>query len=176
MTRTRNHALLLLLGALVLGSGCVQLDPISEPVICEYMGQTYTSGEVFPADDGCNTCICNAEETLWPGQVLCTARGCGAVDAGGPAPITCVYMGRIYQDKQIFPAGDGCNTCMCNPEEASWPGQVLCTAIGCNAQDAGFYPDAARYPDAGFYPDAALYPNPYIDASPPDALGPSSTR
>jgi hypothetical protein len=42
--------------------------PTSE---CEYRGQQHKVGETYPAEDGCNTCICGKD-----GQSACTAEAC----------------------------------------------------------------------------------------------------
>jgi hypothetical protein len=57
-------------------------------------------------------------------------------DAAPPdaTPTTCNYHGMVYQDGEIFPAGDGCNSCKCNPDGVS-PGEFGCTLRAC--VDAG---------------------------------------
>lgn len=45
-------------------------------VRCVYGGHTYDRGETFPADDGCNTCECEAD-----GRASCTLLGCETCDA-----------------------------------------------------------------------------------------------
>ena len=52
-------------------------------------------------------------------------------DGAGPQ---CNYNGTLYDDGEIFPAGDGCNSCKCNPDGVS-PGEYGCSLIACD--DAG---------------------------------------
>ena len=56
---------------LTLMLGCREPD---EPLTCEVDGQTYAIGEWFDADDGCNSCFCEANE----GEVMvsCTEMAC----------------------------------------------------------------------------------------------------
>ena len=69
--------------------------------------------------------------------------GCGGDDAlpqdAGPtdaAPgATCTYLGTVHQDREVFPAIDGCNSCQCNPN-GNRPGEVGCTLVEC-PPDAG---------------------------------------
>ncbi|MDP9149766.1 MAG: hypothetical protein M3O36_07500 [Myxococcota bacterium] len=46
----------------------------------------------------------------------------GSADAG-----TCVYQGKEHPAGDTFPAGDGCNSCSCDPGR----GGALCTLLGC---------------------------------------------
>ena len=55
---------------------------------------------------------------------------CGDDDDGAD---TCEWNGTTYQDQEIFPAGDGCNSCQCGADGQK--GQVGCTLVGC--QDGG---------------------------------------
>ncbi len=45
---------------------------------CEVDGQSYSSGETFECDDGCNTCRCEAD-----GTISSTLRACFAGGAPG---------------------------------------------------------------------------------------------
>jgi hypothetical protein len=54
-----------------------------------------------------------------------------------PTAQVCVWNGQTYQLGQVFPAGDGCNNCSCEPEG------VACTLIACEVPDAGPVVDAA---------------------------------
>lgn len=38
------------------------IEPV--PVSCDYKGKGYTSGNVVPAGDGCNTCSCKPDGTM----------------------------------------------------------------------------------------------------------------
>ncbi len=58
----------------------------------------------------------------------------------------CTHLGRTYRSGDIFPAGDGCNSCSCTD------GEVACTLIGCDPGDAGVgdgAPAAACAPTLG---------------------------
>lgn len=58
-------------------------------------------------------------------------------DEPPPAPQVCVWNGQTYPIGAVFPAGDGCNNCSCEPEG------VACTLVACEAPDAGPAVDAA---------------------------------
>lgn len=79
-------------------------------------------GETFPAEDGCNTCRCEAD-----GRVACTLIGCepgdGGASGGGDV---CQYGGKTYRAGDTFPSTDGCNSCSCGPG-----GSVGCTERAC---------------------------------------------
>ena len=81
---------------------------------CTYGGKGYDAGDSFPADDGCNSCVCGDD-----GQVACTLVGCMGDGE-------CEYEGMTYSIGDSFPADDGCNTCSCGEG-----GQVGCTLIAC---------------------------------------------
>jgi len=64
------------------------------------------------------------------------AGGCTLYNGSGG----CDWNGRHYQVGDIFPKGDGCNTCQCQEG-----GDVVCTVTACvdgGAPDAGPLPDA----------------------------------
>lgn len=63
----------------------------------------------------------------WIAGVLLLA--CGAEDAPPP----CEYHGELYMDGEQFPAGDGCNTCVCNPDGQS-PGEYSCSLLDCSEE------------------------------------------
>jgi hypothetical protein len=48
---------------------------------------------------------------------------CGGGEGGGTV---CSFAGETYLPGERFPAGDGCNSCECQPD-----GSVACTEIGC---------------------------------------------
>lgn len=50
-------------------------DSASPGQSCTYEGETYLSGDRFPAQDGCNSCFCE------DGSVGCTEMGCDPADA-----------------------------------------------------------------------------------------------
>lgn len=65
-----------------------------------------------------------------------------ACDDHGKGGAACVYNGMPYAIGDVFPAGDGCNSCTCTASGAS------CTALGC--VDGGVDPTpAACAPSAG---------------------------
>ena len=96
----------------------------------------------------------------------CTGTADSAAD-GGPRSVTtatCNYHGTLYDDGAVFPAGDGCNSCKCNPL-GTMPGQWGCSLIACAgfpapdaappdrpAAEAFVAPDKQR-PDDGPFPD-----------------------
>lgn len=63
-----------------------------------------TAGAMAPANDGCNTCVC--ENDVW----ACTERAC---------------QDQPCEDGATMPADDGCNTCTCSD------GEWQCTLLGC---------------------------------------------
>ncbi len=65
-------------------------------------------GDEWPAEDGCNTCTCQA------GGVSCTTLECSTTCEGGQEP------------GDSWPAEDGCNTCSCMEDLT-----VACTAMAC---------------------------------------------
>lgn len=42
--------------------GFFLIEPV--PVSCDYKGKGYTSGNVVPVGDGCNTCSCQPDGTM----------------------------------------------------------------------------------------------------------------
>jgi hypothetical protein len=107
--------------------------------------------------------------TVSHGESCCT---CSAPGNGTPAfscvpkvtTVKCNYNGTLYDNGQVFPAGDGCNTCKCNPT-GCMPGKWGCSLIGCSGHDAGPTPDAA-------VPDAPADRQRPDDGPPPDFLRP----
>ncbi|MBR57523.1 MAG: hypothetical protein CMH54_05615 [Myxococcales bacterium] len=83
------------------------------PTTCDYNGQTYNEGDSFPATDGCNSCVCDAD-----GSVGCTEIDC---------PTTCDYEGTNYDAGETWDASDGCNSCTCNDD-----GTIDCTEEVCS--------------------------------------------
>ena len=77
---------------------------------CSIGGVSYANGSSgIPAEDGCNTCSCNA------GEISCTERACTTVPAG------CSYAGETLASGESRPSADGCDTCSCSN------GAMLCT-------------------------------------------------
>ena len=66
---------LYIVAALVFLGGCthtaVEYRP-TEKTGCEYQGLNYRYGEIFPAEDGCNSCSCSND-----GSITCTEMACG---------------------------------------------------------------------------------------------------
>jgi hypothetical protein len=81
---------------------------------CAYEGKTYSDGERFPANDGCNSCMCHA------GMVGCTLSTCST---------GCQSGGQSYQPGQTFKLD--CNTCTCLSDRT-----ISCTEIACENQCA----------------------------------------
>lgn len=67
-----------LLGAALLSSAC-GTTIITGSSDCVVGDRTFEVGESFPSDDGCNTCTCEADDTI-----SCTQRAC--VECEGPLP------------------------------------------------------------------------------------------
>ena len=82
---------------------------------------------------------------------LCCSCYCVGDDAAQPdarpdETPQCDYHGTLYDDGELFPAGDGCNTCKCNPDGQS-PGEFGCSLVACfdaGASDAGASDAAMR--------------------------------
>lgn len=54
----------------------------------------------------------------------------GCTEDNPSAPTQCEWNGALYDDGEVFPAGDGCNSCKCN-ELGDTPGEVSCSLIYC---------------------------------------------
>lgn len=100
-------------------AGC-NINVVGGGTTCEVDGVVHDPGESFPAEDGCNTCVCSDD-----GTVACTLRACVA---------GCTYDGVDHPPGASFPASDGCNTCTCDP---SGSGNVGCTKIACHGCEPG---------------------------------------
>src|SRR5258706_9566995 len=61
----------------------------------------------------------------WCFLALLTAASCGGDDTG-----TCSYSRHVYKQGDVFPSGDGCNSCSCTAMG------VACTLLAC-ASDGG---------------------------------------
>jgi hypothetical protein len=76
--------------------------------------------------------------------LLSLSCSCIVIQESAPQPDAhpppCDYHGTLYDDGVIFPAGDGCNGCKCNPN-GNTQGEWGCSAIAC-LNDAG-PPDSA---------------------------------
>jgi hypothetical protein len=68
----RRFSFLLAVAALAL-SGCALVLSPSEQRACVYDGKPYPHGQQFPANDGCNTCVCA------DGEIQCTQMACEPV-------------------------------------------------------------------------------------------------
>jgi hypothetical protein len=67
----------------------------------------------------------------------------GACDDDGD---TCEWNGKTYSDQEIFPAGDGCNTCQCGAD--GMKGHVSCSLVACHP-DGGVDGGVDGGPDGG---------------------------
>lgn len=105
---------------------------------CSWNGTVYQPGDSVPSPDGCNTCGCNPDGSITctamycdtdagVGGGACTAAFCDADAGSGGSSATCTWNGVVYKAGDSIPAGDGCNTCGCNPD-----GTVACTAMACS--------------------------------------------
>jgi hypothetical protein len=82
---------------------------------CVYMGTSHAVGDVFPASDNCNSCMCTA------GGVSCTALACpdaGTVDAN---PLSCTASGGCLE-------GPACGTQCCGHGERCVNGTCQCAS------------------------------------------------
>ncbi|CAH1789616.1 unnamed protein product, partial [Owenia fusiformis] len=68
--------------------------------LCRYNDQVYKVGERFPAEDGCNKCICEANEHNRP-SVSCTEIDCMKTTRRPPV---CMYNDNVYEVGDSFPA------------------------------------------------------------------------
>lgn len=115
--------------------------PTPRPVTkCVYNGRTYSDGDSFKADDGCNTCRCLAIGKIACTKMLCPKTtktiltgGTSSLPPQSPSPKAtstsvpmCNYNGHAYIVGDSFKADDGCNTCKCIGDE-----QVTCTKMLC---------------------------------------------
>ena len=152
----RSLFTLTLFAPAALATGCIVVEGDGSGATCEYAGESYESGESFPASDGCNTCSCGED-----GEVLCTVMACETpvCEVGGQSYApgeswaadcntcacmddgtisctqiwcgTCEYEGVSYSAGESFPASDGCNTCSCGDD-----GMVGCTEMACTCDPA----------------------------------------
>ncbi len=93
---------------------------------CTYEGKSYQQGDSFPANDGCNTCSCAAD-----GSVYCTLKAC-ACDYSAPgrkwvlrSPDECKVA--LFACAEGRPFFDSCG-CGCEIEP------VTCKVGGCSGQ------------------------------------------
>jgi hypothetical protein len=70
--------------------------------------------------------------------IMALVAGCGGDDAGG----TCSYNGHTYAVGDMFPSGDGCNSCSCTSSG------VACTERAC-ADDGGIDANPASCAPSG---------------------------
>lgn len=120
----------------------------SFPLVCSGSNGSATHGTTIPQGETC--CTCSAPGTSAP-TFSCTPR---------VTTVKCNYNGKLYDDGQVFPSDDGCNSCMCNPS-GCMPGRWGCSLRLCT--DGGPSPDAPpadapsgmdkQRPDDGPLPD-----------------------
>jgi hypothetical protein len=84
-----------MLGALA-AAGCGGVSDAVEEA-CAYGDRSYARGERFPADDGCNTCSCEAD-----GRVSCTLLGCETCD-----DVSSRYSAAMEAARECEPQQDG---------------------------------------------------------------------
>ncbi|KAL5007269.1 hypothetical protein ScPMuIL_016075 [Solemya velum] len=103
--------------------------PIGPHGNCHYHLLILVVGDSCSADDGCNTCYCDAVSGL-----ICTSDYCGPHPATNlPAIVQipeitiggCIYGHMSYDDGADFPCSDGCNKCKCRHSK------IMCTTITC---------------------------------------------
>ena len=89
------------------------------PASCEGEGGSTVHGGTLRQGESC--CTCSAPGTS-PPTLQCLPRD---------TTTKCNYNGTLYDDGEVFPAGDGCNTCKCNPT-GCMPGRWGCSLVGCH--------------------------------------------
>jgi hypothetical protein len=87
--------------ALAVSCSADEPSPVG-PGDCLYQGAVLHPGDIFPADDGCNTCQCNPQGDA-PGEVACTHDTCSnacsePVPIGGCSEEECVPDGECGGD------------------------------------------------------------------------------
>ena len=65
----------------------------------------------------------------WLVLIAALSLSAGCAD-DGDGELGCEYDGELYRDGEQFPAGDGCNECVCNPDGAT-PGETRCSLLAC---------------------------------------------
>lgn len=109
-------------------------------------GDACEPGEMVPAADGCNTCVCDEDGSLActeiacepepepcvPGEEFMDEDGCNTCtcEADGTATCTLIDCGPVNECEPgaTVPADDGCNTCTCLPDGTVGP----CTEKACD--------------------------------------------
>ncbi|XP_060576345.1 uncharacterized protein LOC132733695 [Ruditapes philippinarum] len=112
------------------GCGHVCSDPKPQGTdSCKHGNSSFSTGDSFPASDGCNFCYC------YNGMISCTEMYCPSVNE------SCWYNGRRYNNGDSFQADDGCNSCFCSK------GNVACTLMLCPpvADDKDCLYNGAKY-------------------------------
>jgi hypothetical protein len=97
-------------------SGSVSCDEFEcdQDTSCEYQGETYASGAIFAAGDGCNTCVCNGAIA----GVSCTENDCACdyrkqwYRRYSRFPVSCEAPLRAFDDA----CGTGCEQALDCPE------------------------------------------------------------
>jgi len=102
-------------GNTVDGDGCSALC-LTEETLKEYgCGGDLIVGESFPAGDGCNTCVCQEDQTIFCTRLVCEQD------------VTCSDG---HKAGETYLAEDGCNQCTCGSD-----GEVTCTELSCEDVD-----------------------------------------
>lgn len=94
-----------------------------------------TPGSTFMADDGCNTCYCDAE-----GRAACSLKFCASSDVSAFRSRLQRRQANEFPGMQkctpgtTFRDADDCNTCYCNED-----GRAACTRKACIKKDSELY-------------------------------------
>ncbi len=117
---------------------------------CEWQGEPYRVGETFPARDGCNTCVCQAD-----GAIACTEMVCPTCDPAAETnrreyvstdPVECALIDYLcVESTRTFN-----NDCGCGCEQsADCPDWIDCMPGSADAACADLEAFAARCPYTG---------------------------
>lgn len=113
-----------------------------------------TPGQQKKADDGCNDCFCQPN-----GYYACTEKACGGPGAGGTSGSagtsgtagsgqagsgTAGTSGGQCKPGETRSVGDGCNTCICNPD-GGWSCTLMDCTGPCMPQDASGEGECAMF-------------------------------
>ncbi len=124
------------------GQGCG--DDMDDPEqqeanqTCSFMGEEYETGELFPAGDGCNSCMCNPNGDR-PGEYECTGRACADCSICSDTELCVVSF-----DGACLETGVKCVSTQCDETCTTECDAELCDSpTTCDAPSCLFVPDGA---------------------------------